>query len=250
MTAAGGRGIAIRVDHSEERAVKALAARIAKEQRGRLDILVNDIWGGDALMQWGTPFWEANLKKGFTMLRQAIDTHVITSRHLVPLLVKRKRGIVLEITDGDSLMYRGDLFYDLVKTSVIRLAFAMSEELRPHGVAACAVTPGFLRSEHVLDHFVVTEATWREAGKSDHHFLQSETPRFVGRGIAALAAAPDLMKRSGSVYSSWALAREFGFTDADGGRPDFGKHMAKEPAFQEQDAAHERFVASFAKRAR
>ena len=250
VTAAGGEGIAVRTDHSDRKAVKALAARIAKEQRGRLDILVNDIWGGDELMQWGKPLWKLDLDQGFRMFEQAVYTHLITSHVFLPMMVKRKRGLVLEITDGDGLSYRGELFYDLVKTTVIRLAFAQSEDLRPHGVAAIAVTPGFLRSEHVLDHFKVTEASWRDAGKKDHHFLQSESPRFVGRGIAALAAAPDLMARSGNVYSSWALAREFGFTDADGERPDFGKHMAKDPVFQEYDKSHDAFLAKFAARAR
>ena len=226
VTKAGGRGVAVRVDHEREDEVRALVERIRREA-GRLDVLVNDVWGGDALTEWGTPFWELDLGKGFEMLRRAVHTHVITARHAAPLLLETRGSLLVEVTDGDAAWYRGTLFYDLAKNAVARLAFAMSEELRPRGVAALAVTPGFLRSEAVLDHFGVTEATWRDAVARDPNFAHSETPLYVGRAVAALAADPDVLGRSGRVWSSWRLAREYGFTDADGARPDWGAHFAK-----------------------
>jgi hypothetical protein len=155
---------------------------------------------------------------------------VITSRYAAPLMIERRRGLIVEVGDGDTLGYRGTLFYDLVKVTVTRLAFAMAEELHAHGVAALALTPGFLRSEAMLDHFGVTEANWRDGGKKDPHFLASETPFFVGRAVAALAADPGVMEKSGGVYESWTLAREYGFTDMDGSRPDLGQHIAKHRA--------------------
>jgi NAD(P)-dependent dehydrogenase (short-subunit alcohol dehydrogenase family) len=244
VTAAGGRGIPVRVDHTKEKEVKALFARVKKEQRGRLDLLVNDIWGGDELAE-DKPFWEQSFEKGLAMLERGVHTHLLTSRWGAPLLVARGKGLIVEVTDGDSLAYRGTVFYDLVKTNVIRLAFAMSEELLPRGVASIAVTPGFLRSEVVLDYFGVTEKNWRDAGKKDPHFLQSETPRFVGRGIAALAADPDVLTRTGGIYSSWGLSRDYGFTDVDGESPDFGRHAATEPVFLEQDKSHARYLEAF-----
>lgn len=224
VTAHGGEGHFMQVDHTDEKQVRALFERIDAEQ-GRLDILVNDVWGGDALTEWGTPFWKLDLDKGWKMLRQAIDSHIITSRYGVPLLLKSDAGLVVEITDGDSAVYRGTLFYDLVKMSVIRLAFAMAHELRDTAVTALAVTPGFLRSEAMLDHFGVTEATWRDAIDKDPHFAESETPFFVGRAVAALAADPLVWKKSGGVYASWTLSDEYGFTDIDGRRPHFGRHL-------------------------
>src|SRR5262245_49935256 len=163
VTAAGGRGIAVRVDHSVPGEVAALVERIDAEQDGRLDVLVNDVWGGDPLTQWDTPFWEQDLDTGLRLLRQAVETHIITSRFAVPLMVKRRTGLVVEVTDGVEDGYRGSIFYDLAKATVIRLARAQAEELRPHGVAALALTPGFLRSEAMLDGFGVTEANWRDA---------------------------------------------------------------------------------------
>ncbi len=234
VTAHGGKGIAIRVDHTVPAQVEALFARVEEEQ-GRLDILVNDVWGGDHLME-GKPFWELSLDKGFQMMRTAIDTHIITAHYGTPLLLKQKSGLLVEITDGDSPGYRGELFYDLVKASVIRLAFGMGEELRPHGVVALAVTPGFLRSEAMLDHFGVTEANWQEGAKRDRHFIASETPYFVGRAVAALAADPNVAQKTGGVYASWTLSDEYGFIDIDGNRPHWGRyydeHVAAERAQQ------------------
>ena len=221
VTAEGGRGIAVRADHTVESEVEQLFARISAET-GRLDVLVNDIWGGDALTEWGTPFWELSTAKGMELLERAVHTHIITSRHGVPLMVERNAGLIVEVTDGDTFGYRGNLFYDLAKNAVVRLAYAMASDLRAHNVTALAVTPGFLRSEAVLDHFGVKESNWREAIEKDEYFSESETPFFVGRAIAALAADPDVEKKSGGLYSSWELAKEYGFTDVDGRRPDWG----------------------------
>jgi len=224
--AAGGHGIAMRVDHLVPADVEALADRLRAEQGGRLDLLVNDVWGGDPLTRWGVPFWEHPLEAGLAIQRTGLHTHLVTSWHLAPLMVARGRGLVVEVTDGVEDRYRGSLFYDLAKAGVIRAARGQAEDLRPHGVACVAVTPGFLRSEAVLDHFGVTEATWRDAIGRDAHFAESETPRFVGRGVAALASDPDVLRRSGTATASWELAREYGFDDVDGRRPDWGAHWA------------------------
>jgi NAD(P)-dependent dehydrogenase (short-subunit alcohol dehydrogenase family) len=226
VTAAGGCGIAVRVDHTEPGEVKKLIASIKRRHKG-LDILVNDIWGGDPLTEFGKRLWEANLENGLQMLKQAVHTHIITSHYAIPLMLGRRGAIVFEITDGDFFSYRGNLFYDLVKISVIRLAFALALELRKQKIASIALTPGFLRSEAVLQHFGVTAANWKDAGKKDPDFLQSETPRFVGRAVVALATDPKVQTKSGRVFSSWALAREYRFTDLDGSRPDWGRHAAK-----------------------
>lgn len=225
VEAHGGRGIAVRVDHSEPEQVEKFFERVEEEQSGQLDILVNDVWGGESLMQFDTPFWELSLGDGIAMLRQAIETHVITSHYAAPLMVRRESGLILEITDGVGSGYRGSLFYDLVKTSVIRLALAQAVELRQHNVAALALTQGFLRSEEMLEHFGVSEATWREAIQKDPHFAVSETPSYIGRAVAALAADPDVLGRTGEAVSTWQLSKEYGFTDRDGSRPDWGSHL-------------------------
>ncbi len=233
----GGRGIAVRTDHTIEPEVERLFARVRAEA-GRLDILVNDIWGGDALTEWGTPFWELSTAKGMELLERAVHTHIITSRHGVPLMVERDAGLIVEVTDGDTSGYRGNLFYDLAKNAVARLAYAMAADLHAHNVTALAVTPGFLRSEAVLDHFGVTESNWREAIEKDEYFAGSETPCFVGRAIAALAADPDVARKSGELYSSWELAREYGFTDVDGRRPEWGSFfLRKVRGIVERDTA-------------
>ncbi len=242
----GGCGIAVRVDHTREAEVAALFERV-REERGRLDVLVNDIWGGDALTEWGTPFWELALEKGFTLLERAVRTHIITSRHGAPLMVERNAGLIVEITDGDTLGYRGNLFYDLAKIGAIRLATAMARDLHAHRITALALTPGFLRSEAVLDHFGVSEANWRDAIARDPWFAESETPCFVGRAVAALAADPEERRKwNGGLVSSWDLAKEYGFTDVDGRRPDWGSfHRRRVRAILERDAAPdalERFV--------
>lgn len=225
ITAAGGTAIPVRVDHAVPAEVQALFARIEREH-GRLDVLVNSIAGEDpSFGAWGT-FWETDLSQGETALRQSLLSHMLTAKLAAPLMIRRKRGLILEVIDGD-LMYSAGVnaISGVIKSALKQFALLMAEELRPHRVAAMAITPGFLRSETMLEHFGVTEATWRDGGKKDPNFLISETPLFVGRAVAALAAAPDLPKRTGDLLSSWALAREFGFTDADGSRPDWGAHL-------------------------
>lgn len=229
VNAHGGVGIPVRVDHTIEAEVKALFERVRAEQ-GRLDVLVNDVWGGDALAEWGVPFWELTISKGLLMQQRAVHSHIITSRYGAPLMVEQGRGLIVEITDGDTMDYRGNLFYDLAKTSAIRLAYAMAQELRPHRVSAVAVTPGFLRSEAMLEHFGVTEANWQEGAQKDPHFIASETPYYLGRAIAALAADPNVSQKSGKAFSSWGLAEEYGFTDIDGRQPHWGRHFAEHVA--------------------
>ena len=227
VTAAGGKGIAVRCDHTEDEQVRALVDRVRREH-GRLDVLVNDVWGGDALTEFGKTFWQVDLAKGRRLLDQAIWSHILTSHHAVPLMFDRAdRGtaLIVEITDGDFYGYRGNIFYDLVKSTVIRLAFIQARELRKQDVAAVAVTPGFLRSEFMLEHFGVTTDTWRDGAKKDPNFIASESPLYVGRAVAALAADPAVKEKTGKVFASWTLAQEYGFTDADGSRPDWGAHF-------------------------
>jgi NAD(P)-dependent dehydrogenase (short-subunit alcohol dehydrogenase family) len=218
VTARGGRGIALRADHTIPSEVASLFERV-----GELDILVNDIWGGDDLVEWGKKLWETKLEDGLLLIDRAIKTHIITSYYGLPRL--RSGGLVVEITDGDAFFYRGHFFYDLVKTTVIRMAFALSQELKERGIPAIAVTPGFLRSEWMLDHFGVTEANWRDAAKKVKEFIASETPLFVGRCVAALAADPEVATKNGRVFASWDLAEEYGVNDADGTRPHFVRWM-------------------------
>ena len=231
VDAAGGHGIAVAVDHLDHAQVEALAGRIDAEQ-GRLDVLVNDIWGGEKLAEWNTPVWEHDLDAGLRLLRLAIDTHLITSHFALPLLIRRPGGLVVEMTDGtleyNATNYRLSTFYDLAKMAVIRLAFAQAKELAPHGCSAVALTPGWMRSEMMLDIYGVTEDTWRDAERGNPHFKAiSESPRFVGRAVAALAADPDLQQRSGGSLSSGGLAREYGFTDIDGSQPDAWRYMVE-----------------------
>lgn len=220
VTARGGRGIAVRVDHTVPSEVAALF-----EQVGELDILVNDIWGGDDLVEWGKKLWETKLQDGLTLVDRAIKTHIITSYY--GLARVRPGGSVFEITDGDGYYYRGHFFYDLVKTTVIRMAFGLSQELRERKVTAMAVTPGFLRSEWMLDHFGVTEANWRDAASKVPEFIASETPLFVGRGLAALAADPERGRLNGRVVASWDLGERYGLDDADGSRPHFVRWLTE-----------------------
>lgn len=249
VEAAGGRGRARRVDHTDRRQVASLMAAIGREH-GRLDLLVNDVWGGDELTEWGVPPEALDLGKGLRMLERGLVTHLVTARLALPLLLRSRRGLVVEITDGDAGYYRANLFYDMVKMGVIRLAFGLAEELRPRGVAAVALTPGFLRSEAMLEHFGVDAAGWRAGIARDPHFAASESPAYVGRAVAALAADPRIMARSGRLFSSWELAREYGFTDLDGRRPDWDRHRRSrglDPAgralFREQAASALRFGA-------
>ncbi|MEK5477952.1 SDR family oxidoreductase [Paenibacillus sp. FSL R5-0407] len=228
VTARGGIGIPIRCDHTEEEEVKALFERIAKEQEGRLDLLVNDIWGGEQLTHWGTPFWEQPLGDALLMQERAIKTHLITSYYGAPLMIKRGEGLIIEVTDGSTYNYRGNLYYSLAKISPIHLAAAMAEELRPHHITALAVTPGFLRSEQMLDHFGVGEDNWRDAVAQEPHYIESETPYFVGKAVAALAGDPNVHEKSGRALTSWDLSDEYGFSDVDGRQPHWGNYAKKQ----------------------
>ena len=225
---AGGQGIAVPVDHLEPAQVQALVARIEREQ-GRLDILVNDAWGADFLIEWNVPLWKHSLDGGLRMLRLAIDTHLITSHFALPLLIKNPGGLVVEMTDGtadyNNAHYRLSLFYDLAKTSVIRMAWAQAQELRPHQCTALALSPGWLRSEQMLENYGVSEANWRDATARQPHFVITETPRYVGRAVAALAADPAVARWSGQSLSSGQLAKVYGFTDLDGSQPDAWRYV-------------------------
>ncbi|SCF36476.1 SDR family oxidoreductase [Micromonospora mirobrigensis] len=222
VTAAGGTGIAVQVDHLVPEQVRDLVARIDAEQ-GRLDVLVNDVWGSDHLITWEKPVWEQPLEAGFRTLRLAVDTHIITSHFALPLLIRNPGGLVVEIGDGtkayNDTNYRLSVFYDLAKVSVNRLAFTQAHELEPHGCTAVAISPGWIRSELMLEHFGVTEANWRDGTAKDPHFAISETPAYVGRAVAALAADPDRERWNGRSTDSGELATEYGFTDLDGSRP-------------------------------
>jgi len=226
VTAAGGVGVAIRVDHTIADEVHALFDRVDRDFN-RLDILVNDIWGGDELTEWGKPFWQLDPAKGVRMQQLAVQTHILTARFGAPLMVARKSGLIIEISDGMFLDYRGNLLYDLAKISAIRLAYAMAVELRRHNVVALSLTPGFLRSEAMLDGFGVTEANWRDAITKNADFAESETPSYVGRAVVALATDPNVASKAGKVCSSWALAREHGFRDLDGRQPDWGAYFTR-----------------------
>jgi NAD(P)-dependent dehydrogenase (short-subunit alcohol dehydrogenase family) len=232
VTAAGGTGIAVAADHLDGTAVEALAKRIDAEHDA-VDLLVNDIWGGELLTEWNRPIWVHDLDKGLRLLRLALDTHLITAHHLLPLVIRRQGGLVVEVTDGtdeyNATRYRHTVFYDLAKTSVTRLAYGLGAELAAHGGTAVAVTPGWLRSEMMLDGFGVAEDNWRDvvsrpdpAGgfPPNADFAVSESPRYVGRCVAALAADPDVARWNQRSTSSAELAREYGVTDLDGSRPD------------------------------
>jgi NAD(P)-dependent dehydrogenase (short-subunit alcohol dehydrogenase family) len=229
VTARGGVGIWAQVDHTVEGQVQALFERVGAEQ-GRLDLLVNDVWGGDELTEWGTPFWQHSLHKGLLMQERAVHSHIISSYYAVPLMLERRAGLIIEITDGDGFNYRGNLFYDLAKVSVIRLAHAMSNELREHNITSLALTPGYLRSEAMLDGFGVTEENWREAVKKDPHFAESETPFYIGRAVVALASDPNVREKSGKALATWHLAPEYGFTDVDGRQPNWEKYFREHVA--------------------
>ncbi|HET6534125.1 MAG TPA: SDR family oxidoreductase [Actinoplanes sp.] len=230
VTAAGGTGIAVAVDHLDPDQVEHLVRRI-DDQQGRLDVLVNDVWGGDHLATWHQPVWEQPLDAGLRLLRLAVDTHIITSHFALPLLIRRPGGLVVEMGDGTTAYnqtnYRLSVFYDLAKVSVNRLAFAWSKELAGYGGTAVALTPGWLRSEMMLEVYGVTEENWRDAAAKEPHFAISESPAYVGRAVAALAADPDRARWNGRSTSSGELARVYGFTDSDGSRPDAWRYLVE-----------------------
>lgn len=237
VDAAGGHGVAVQVDHLEHDQVQALVARIDADH-GRLDVLVNDVWGGEKLVDWNTPVWEHDLDNGLRLLRLAVDTHLITSHYALPLLTRRPGGLVVEVTDGtydyNATRYRLSTFYDLAKWSVLRLAFTQGTELAPVGATAVVVTPGWMRSEMMLEAYGVTEDNWHDVMKrsaGEHidpgHFCISETPTYTGRAVAALAADPDVARWNTQSLSSGQLAREYGFTDLDGSQPDAWRYLVE-----------------------
>jgi NAD(P)-dependent dehydrogenase (short-subunit alcohol dehydrogenase family) len=240
VTSLGGRGIARQVDHLEPEQVRALAEYVRSEH-GHVDVLVNDIWGAERLKggpsEWNKPIWEHELDKGLRILRLAIDTHLITSHHLMPLLIAKKGGLLVEVTDGtmayNASHYRISVFYDLAKVAVNRLAFSQGHELAAHDATAVSLTPGWLRSEMMLDAYGVTEASWRDAlapragrPQAPPDFAGSESPRYVGRAVAALAADPNRSRWNQQSVTAGELARTYGFTDLDGTQPDVWRRHA------------------------
>jgi NAD(P)-dependent dehydrogenase (short-subunit alcohol dehydrogenase family) len=219
VTARGGVGIPVQVDHTMPEQVKSLFQQVRKEQK-RVDILVNDIWGGDELTEWKS-FWKHSLPKGLLMLERAVHSHIITSHYAVPLMIKSGGGLIIEITDGDHYGYRGSFYYDFVKTSVIRLAFLLAAELHKYKITALALSPGFIRSEAMLDHLGVTEENWQDGAKTSPSFIESETPFYTGRAVVALATDPQVRRKNGRVYATWDLGPEYGLTDLDGRKPSF-----------------------------
>jgi NAD(P)-dependent dehydrogenase (short-subunit alcohol dehydrogenase family) len=226
---AGGRGIPVQVDHLVPQEVRDLVARIEREQ-GILHVLVNDIWGATT-MEWNKTAWESTLEVGLRTLRLAVDTHAITSHFAIPLLLRKPGGLVVEVTDGtddyNGTRYRVSFFFDLAKAAVNRMAFALAHELAPHGATAVSLTPGWLRSEAMLEAYGVTEANWLDATARQPHFAISESPAYVGRAVAALAADPDVSRWNGRSLSSGELAKVYGFTDLDGSRPDAWRYLVE-----------------------
>jgi NAD(P)-dependent dehydrogenase (short-subunit alcohol dehydrogenase family) len=228
VSASGGDGIAVKVDHLVADEVARLVDRIRAEQ-GRLDVLVNDIWGGENLKEWNTPVWKHDLQNGLRMLSLGVHTHLITAHFALPLLIERPGGLLVEVTDGtaeyNAEHYRINPFYDLAKVAVTRMAWAHAQDLAPRGATAVSITPGWLRSEMMLDAFGVTEDNWRDATTKVPHFVISETPHFLGRAVAALAADPERSRWNGQSLSSGELAQVYGFTDLDGSRPDAWRYV-------------------------
>lgn len=230
MAAVGGHGTALVVDHEDRAAVADLVARIESE-RGRLDVLVNDIFGGDRYAEWDKPLWEHDLGSGLRMLRMGVDTHIVTSHAALPLLLRGERGLLVEMTDGTAEVNaryreRVGFFYDLVKANVSRIILSLTHELRNRPVTALGVTPGWLRSEGMLDNYGVSEDNWRDALVDAPGFAISESPTYVGRGVAALAADPEVARFAGQVLTSRQLADRYGVTDVDGSRPDAWGYIA------------------------
>lgn len=226
---AGGRGIAVRVDHLVPDEVRALVARIEEEQ-GALHVLVNNIFGASRI-EWDATVWESDLDFGLHSLHLAVDTHAVTSHFAIPLLLRTPGGLVIEVTDGtdeyNATNYRVSFFYDLAKAAVSRMAFALAHELRDRDATAVLLTPGWLRSEAMLEGFGVTEANWHDATERIPHFAISESPAYVGRTVAALAQDPDVARWHGQSLSSGQLAQVYGFTDIDGSRPDAWRYLVE-----------------------
>jgi NAD(P)-dependent dehydrogenase (short-subunit alcohol dehydrogenase family) len=228
VSASGGNGIPVKVDHLIAEEVARLVDRIRAEQ-GRLDILVNDTWGGENLKEWNKAVWQHDLQNGLRLLTLGVHTHLITAHFALPLLIERPGGLLVEVTDGTAEYnadhYRINPFYDLAKVAVTRMAWAHAKDLEPHGATSVSISPGWLRSEMMLDAFGVTENNWRDATANVPHFAISETPRFVGRAVSALAADSDRARWNGQSLSSGELAKVYGFTDLDGSRPDAWRYV-------------------------
>lgn len=224
-------GVAVRVDHLDPDQVRGLAERIDRDH-GRLDILVDGVWGGDRYVEWGAPVWEHSLDASLRMIRLAIDAHIVTSHYLLPLLIRRPGGLVVEMTDGtaeyNAKFRKGtSLAFYVAKAAAHHLALAQADEMQAHGCTAVALTPGWLRSEAMLEHFGVTERNWRDALAKEPHFCISESPAFVGRVVAALAADPDKARFSGQTLNSGQLAKIYDVTDIDGSQPDGWRYIAE-----------------------
>jgi len=217
---AGGRAVAVRVDHTQEGDVKDLAKQV-RRQSGRLDILVDSVWGGDPMIDWTQRFWEIDLAKLRPYIDQTVLSHLITARHLAPFMVEQNSGLIVQMIDGHFAGYRGQILYDLTKAALVRLAYGMAVELAGTKVTALALSPGFLRSEAVLEHFGVGPGNWRDGIAKDPYFAESETPLLSGRAVAALAGDPAVGRRAGQAFWASDLAREYGFSDVDGRVPDF-----------------------------
>ena len=230
VTELGGTGVAAVVDHLDPEQVRSLADRLGREH-GHIDVLVNDIWGGELLKEWDTPVWQHDLHNGLRILRLGVETHLITAHHLLPLLIDRPGGLHVEMTDGtagyNASRYRINVYYDLVKVAVNRLAFSLGHELGPHGATAVAVTPGWLRSEMMLEHFRTSEESWGDSpGRTaPPGFAVSESPRYVGRAIVAMASDPSRHRWNQGSVNSGQLALEYGFTDLDGSQPDVWRYI-------------------------
>ncbi len=223
ITAGGGKAVAVRVDHTNEAEVKALFRRVMRAQK-RIDIVVDSVAGEDPLLKQHGFLWQADLRHADAKFRQGLTSRIITAKHAALAMMPARRGLIVEVTENDIIGGGANPITHAVKTAQKLLPLQWASELAAHGITVLAITPGFLRSESMLEHFGVTEDTWREAGRKDPNFLVSESPLFVGRAIAALAADPEVRQRSGGLFSSWELAREHGFTDYDGRRPDWGRH--------------------------
>lgn len=212
------------MDHTDKEQVKAFIERVQSEQNGQLDILVNDIWGGDPLTEWGKDVGDHSLTKGLQMQKQAVEAHIITSHYAVPLMKKNRSGLIVEITDGTTDEYRGNFYYSLAKISNIHIAKAMAEDLKDYKITSIALTPGFLRSEAMLDLFGVTEENWQEGTKVEKHFIASETPYYLGEALKHLATDPDVHRFNGQTLSTWGLSEVYGFKDSDGSQPHWGNY--------------------------
>lgn len=228
VTAAGGTGVPVRVDFSVADDVRALAGRLESDVDGQLDVLVDDVWGGDPFVEFNKPLWESDLDSAIGVVRNGVETHLRALHTLLPLLVRRPGGLVLEVTDGDDDHHYPEtgVPYYLVKQTIRALGRALGPLMAAHGATGLAVTPGYLRSESMLELYGVTEETWRDAVERVPDYAISETPRYLGRAVVSLVTDPEVSRFAGRTMASWTLMREYGFTDVDGSSPDWGRWFA------------------------